>query len=79
MVLRPQGTNRQVVPRTLEDYEARLRRLERRVATGGTGRATVSDTPPTTPPPVEGDLWFESDTGFLYVRIVHPSPAWVQV
>lgn len=76
----PQPTPRQYLPRQLNDFEERIRKLERRVvAASGGARCTVSDTAPTTPPPVLGDLWFQSSTGFMFVYITSPSAVWVQV
>ena len=33
----------------------------------GVAGLQISETPPTSPTPSEGDLWWESDTGALYV------------
>jgi hypothetical protein len=45
---------------------------------GGGAAVAISDTPPGTP--VDGQMWFESDTGALMIRFNDgSSTAWVQV
>lgn len=49
-------------------------------ASGGTS-VTVSDTAPTSPAPTDGDMWYSSAAGRLYVYYVDPSSTeqWVDV
>ncbi len=52
--------------------------LEANVGTGGGGSITVSDTAPTDPAPENGDLWWKSDDGKLFVYYVDgDSSQWV--
>jgi hypothetical protein len=52
--------------------------LEENVGTGGGGSITVSDTAPTDPAPANGDLWWKSDDGKLFVYYVDgDSSQWV--
>ncbi len=47
-------------------------------ASGGTGGAIVSDTPPASP--ASGQIWWESDTGALFIYYMDPNTnQWVQV
>lgn len=43
------------------------------------GKVTVADKAPTTPTPKEGNAWFKSDTGSLFVFYGTPKGAWVEV
>ena len=50
------------------------------VAQPASNNAFIQDTPPTSPAPVHGQLWWESDTGALYVYFNDGnSSQWVQV
>jgi len=55
-------------PRTFPAiWNATAQTLEDNVGTGGGGSITVSDTAPTDPAPENGDLWWKSDDGKLFV------------
>jgi hypothetical protein len=46
----------------------------------GGSAVTASSLPPTSPPPVEGDLWFNEDTGGLFMYYVDGDTSqWIQV
>jgi len=65
-------------PRTFPAiWNATAATLEANVGTGG-GSITVSDTAPTDPAPANGDLWWKSDDGKLFVYYVDgDSSQWV--
>ena len=43
------------------------------------GKVTIADTAPTSPTPKEGNLWWKSDTGNLFVFYGNPTGAWVEI
>lgn len=66
-------------PRTFPAiWNASATAIEGAIAEGGGGSITVSETPPTDPAPGNGDLWWDSANGKLYVYYVDgDSSQWV--
>ena len=66
-------------PRTFPAiWNASATAIEGAIAEGGGGSITVSDTPPTDPAPGNGDLWWDSANGKLFVYYVDvDSSQWV--